>query len=416
MTDFKADKIIDINTLTPIPDTLYLHRVGDGFDLYCSNQAGLLQKLNDKVGDLTALHTNAKDNVVASINEIIDNDNVIIAAGRPDDVTTLTAAVQTKVATAPNLTIFRSTDGAGVNAYEWQLQSGKWQPTNADTGWHRITAGNASEVNIRRKNNTVYMSINRYTGTRINLPYGFGLPDSFNQVVGTNLDTAPFGKVEIIGQYMAKLQSDQMYPFYGSATDKTTYWQHRPQVIRQAYTSTSGGKGNFQFLTEQPYPSTLSFPQQSRNLLPVTVERKTALTNRITGSSNFNNVWDKLIGLANSDNKAVFPAGAWLSATGTLTAIVQTTPPAHSKSEIHLMPAAVHATHGGGANALNGVLVEYSTDGTNYTTAFTVSGVTDTQTEPFKQAINATNITHVRLTKAGSPFAVGGLWLGVYKN
>ncbi len=56
MADFKAIKHVgNLPTGSAIePDCVYLHRIGDGFDLYCSNKQGnALLELNQKAADAT---------------------------------------------------------------------------------------------------------------------------------------------------------------------------------------------------------------------------------------------------------------------------------------------------------------------------------------------------------------------------
>lgn len=59
----------------------------------------------------------------------------------------------------PNGTFYNSTNGAGVGAYLWQKQNGKWNVVSADTGVRRITDGAVNikqgYVSLRRINNTV---------------------------------------------------------------------------------------------------------------------------------------------------------------------------------------------------------------------------------------------------------------------
>lgn len=59
----------------------------------------------------------------------------------------------------PNGTFYNSTNGAGVGAYLWQKQNGKWNVVSADTGVRRITDGAVNikqgYVSLRRVNNTV---------------------------------------------------------------------------------------------------------------------------------------------------------------------------------------------------------------------------------------------------------------------
>lgn len=373
-----------------------------------------IKELVNRTGDLTTLQTNDKSSAVNAINELQTAiGGQITGTGRPDKPDTLTPAVAALVANASNLTVFKSTDGAGVNAYEWQLQNGKWQPTAADTGRLTIAADNFADIDIRRINNTVYLSVNKWSGTRCWLPYGFGA--AYNGVVSTNADAEPIGKFEIIGQNMHRLQSDQMYPYFGTDPNPTRYWQHRPQTLRASFKSSDGSKFNISYLSEQPYPDTLAVSPQSRNLLPVTVNVTPSQSNRMTGSNNVNANWKLAGGLAADYSNPAFPAGIWHDAGGVLTLTFPTSGvPAHSKTDIHIVPTT--PDNGGGANALNGAVIEYTLDGTTWVSGLTLSGFTDS--DPLKQihTLNVANIQAIRISKPSGILAIGGVWVGVHKQ
>lgn len=76
--------------------------------------------------------------------------------GRPDKPETTGGKITGR---EPNGTFYNSTNGAGVGAYLWQKQNGKWVAISADTGVRRITRGavniKSGYVSLRRVNNTV---------------------------------------------------------------------------------------------------------------------------------------------------------------------------------------------------------------------------------------------------------------------
>lgn len=76
--------------------------------------------------------------------------------GRPDKPETTGGKITGR---EPNGTFYNSTNGAGVGAYLWQKQNGKWNVVSADTGVRRVTRGatniKSGYVSLRRVNNTV---------------------------------------------------------------------------------------------------------------------------------------------------------------------------------------------------------------------------------------------------------------------
>lgn len=76
--------------------------------------------------------------------------------GRPDKPETTGGKITGR---EPNGTFYNSTNGAGVGAYLWQKQNGKWVVVSADTGVRRVTRGavniKSGYVSLRRVNNTV---------------------------------------------------------------------------------------------------------------------------------------------------------------------------------------------------------------------------------------------------------------------
>lgn len=97
------------------------------------------------------------------------NSNIISGNGRPDKPDTTRFIVSSQngnnvyenkiKGNEPDGTFYSSLDGAGVGAYLWQKQKGKWNVVSADTGARRITDGavniKSGYVTLRRVNNTV---------------------------------------------------------------------------------------------------------------------------------------------------------------------------------------------------------------------------------------------------------------------
>lgn len=84
------------------------------------------------------------------------NSLIITGNGRPDKPDTTDGKITGR---EPNGTFYNSTNGAGVGAYLWQKQNGKWNVVSADTGVRRITDGAVNikqgYVSLRRVDNTV---------------------------------------------------------------------------------------------------------------------------------------------------------------------------------------------------------------------------------------------------------------------
>ena len=86
-----------------------------------------------------------------------DSSSVLIQGnGRPDKPETTGGKITGR---EPNGTFYNSTNGAGVGAYLWQKQNGKWNVVSADTGVRRVTRGatniKSGYISLRRVNNTV---------------------------------------------------------------------------------------------------------------------------------------------------------------------------------------------------------------------------------------------------------------------
>ena len=100
------------------------------------------------------------------------NSNILSGNGRPDKPDTTAGIIK---GNEPNGTFYSSLDGAGVGAYMWQKQKGKWNVISADTGVRRITKGavniKSGYVSLRRVNNTVECS---FTGGSWGAIYFYG--------------------------------------------------------------------------------------------------------------------------------------------------------------------------------------------------------------------------------------------------
>lgn len=101
------------------------------------------------------------------------SDSMIITGnGRPDKPDTTSGKI---AGNEPNGTFYSSVDGAGVGAYLWQKQKGKWNVVSADTGVRRITDGamniKQGYISMRRVNNTVECA---FTGGAWSAIYFYG--------------------------------------------------------------------------------------------------------------------------------------------------------------------------------------------------------------------------------------------------
>lgn len=100
------------------------------------------------------------------------SDQIITGEGRPDKPETTGGKITGR---EPNGTSYNSTNGAGVGAYLWQKQNGKWVAISADTGVRRVTRGavniKSGYISLRRVNNTVECA---FTGGAWNAIYFYG--------------------------------------------------------------------------------------------------------------------------------------------------------------------------------------------------------------------------------------------------
>lgn len=76
----------------------------------------------------------------------------LVGPGRPDKPETTTGVITGSEIAG---TVYLSTDGAGVGAWEWRKRGTAWVVSNADTGWRKITTPGLIEgyLTFRRINN-----------------------------------------------------------------------------------------------------------------------------------------------------------------------------------------------------------------------------------------------------------------------
>lgn len=105
---------------------------------------------------------NLVETIKAIGEDIRSLNTMIVGNGRPDKPDTTDGKI---TGSEPNGTIYNSTNGAGVGAYLWQKQKGKWNVISGDTGSKRVErfAVNVKEgtVQLRRVNNMVECSFSK---------------------------------------------------------------------------------------------------------------------------------------------------------------------------------------------------------------------------------------------------------------
>lgn len=156
---------------------------------------------------------------------------IITGNGRPDKPDTTDGKIK---GNEPNGTIYNSTNGAGVGAYQWQKQNNKWNVISADTGVRRITQGisniKSGYIHMRRVNNTVQCTFN---GGQWDAIYFYGTASS-------NFRRKSHPKrMDILGNskipYGFRSTVSIMLPFYGDDGD------HLGMVY-------VGGTGNYNYI------------------------------------------------------------------------------------------------------------------------------------------------------------------------
>ena len=156
---------------------------------------------------------------------------IITGNGRPDKPDTTDGKIK---GNEPNGTIYNSTNGAGVGAYQWQKQNNKWNVISTDTGVRRITQGisniKSGYIHMRRVNNTVQCTFN---GGQWDAIYFYGTASS-------NFRRKSHPKrMDILGNskipYGFRSTVSIMLPFYGDDGD------HLGMVY-------VGGTGNYNYI------------------------------------------------------------------------------------------------------------------------------------------------------------------------
>lgn len=140
------------------------------------------------------------------------SDSMIITGnGRPDKPGTTSGKI---AGNEPNGTFYNSTDGAGVGAYLWQKQKGKWNVISADTGVRRITDGavniKSGYVTLRRVNNTVECAFTGGSWGAIYF-YGSGSKEFRRKSHPKRMDILGNSKIP----YGFRATNSIMLPFYG---------------------------------------------------------------------------------------------------------------------------------------------------------------------------------------------------------
>lgn len=160
------------------------------------------------------------------------SDSMIITGnGRPDKPGTTGGKIQ---GYEPTGTFYNSTDGAGVGAYLWQKQKGKWNVVSADTGVRRITDGavniKSGYVTLRRVNNTVECAFTGGSWGAIYF-YGSGSKEFRRKSHPKRMDLLGNSKIPI----GFRATNSIMLPFYGDDGE------HLGMVY-------IGGTGNFNYI------------------------------------------------------------------------------------------------------------------------------------------------------------------------
>lgn len=356
---------------------------------YLAKIGGDLKVVNAKIGSLSTLQTIFKSNVVGAINEVQAH-IPIIGSGRPDIPSTLSDDNQPKVTNAVVGTVFTSTDGAGVGAWQWQLTSDGWRLNDGDTGWIDLTKQSNPKspyYQIKRAGDTIHLLLDQWGGYRIPLPYGFTAGASFFQFVaplpdGTtaNIELSSTGDVYLMG-------SNQGKPFGQNVTDnfktKSTFngtWE----IIKR---NELGLKAYITFASPDPFPTELPVPLDEttwkRGNTYVSVSDMTC-----SGSGFV--LWDNSANYTSVDNTGDIISGD---------DVVCNVPFPRST-----LGTTIEIRAGADSSATNGASIWYSTDGTTWVDSGVVTaGHTDN--EAMRDAkyydIPVAGITNISLRKAG---------------
>lgn len=140
------------------------------------------------------------------------SDQVIITGnGRPDKPETTSGKI---TGNEPNGTFYSSLDGAGVGAYTWQKQKGKWEVISADTGVRIIRNGavniKSGYVSLRRVNNTIECAFTGGSWGAIYF-YGSASPNFRRKAHPKRMDILGNGQIPV----GFRATNSIMLPFYG---------------------------------------------------------------------------------------------------------------------------------------------------------------------------------------------------------
>ena len=157
------------------------------------------------------------------------NSNIISGNGRPDKPETTRFIVRSPdgldsyenrvKGNEPNGTFYNSTNGAGVGAYLWQKQNGKWNVVSGDTGSRRMTRDSVNikegSITLRRVNNTVECSFSKGRWDTISF-CGSSNPKFTRKNHAKRMDILPNNKIP----FGFRTSIPVMLPFYSDDGDE----------------------------------------------------------------------------------------------------------------------------------------------------------------------------------------------------
>nr|DAO75692.1 MAG TPA: hypothetical protein [Caudoviricetes sp.] len=140
---------------------------------------------------------------------------IITGNGRPDKPETTQGKI---TGIEPNGAFYNSTNGAGVGAYLWQKQNGRWIVISADTGERRMTktSVNIKEgyISLRRVNNTVECTFTGGSWGSISF-YGSETKGFVRKNHAKRMDILPRGRIP----FGFRSHVPFMLPFYSDEGD-----------------------------------------------------------------------------------------------------------------------------------------------------------------------------------------------------
>lgn len=149
--------------------------------------------------------------------------SIITGTGRPDKPYTtgdeLNGVANKIRGNEPNGTFYNSTNGAGVGAYLWQKQNGKWNVVSGDTGSRRMTRDSVNikegSITLRRVNNTVECSFSKGRWDTISF-YGSSNSKFTRKNHAKRMDILPNNKIP----FGFRTSIPVMLPFYSDDGDE----------------------------------------------------------------------------------------------------------------------------------------------------------------------------------------------------